>query len=250
MKIVPLLARSWGRVDDTTWEFKLRRDAIFHNGEPMQAEDVINTFAYYKENQNASHYYTVKDLRLSKVDAHIIRIHTQNIDPILLNKLTQIPILSAKDITKAKAGDEGRFYGTGPYKVSNMHKDTSRITLIKNQNYWGDDPDFETAYFVYEPNKYDRKDRFLRGDIDLLASVPQDIINLPKQLKDDFRLVSKSGLETKFFVLNAQEKEGNPFQKIEMRKAFAKTLDRKKLVSMIDSGYAHLIDQPIPTSLL
>src|SRR4051812_9638105 len=39
-KIVPELAESWKTLDDTTWQFKLRRGVTFHNGEPFNAEAV------------------------------------------------------------------------------------------------------------------------------------------------------------------------------------------------------------------
>src|SRR5690606_13355708 len=41
---VPGLAVEWGPVDDTTWEFKLRQDAKFHDGTPVTADDVVFTF--------------------------------------------------------------------------------------------------------------------------------------------------------------------------------------------------------------
>ncbi|HSE03771.1 MAG TPA: ABC transporter substrate-binding protein, partial [Methylomirabilota bacterium] len=40
LKIVPMLAESYRNVGPTVWEFKLRRGARFHNGEPVDAEAV------------------------------------------------------------------------------------------------------------------------------------------------------------------------------------------------------------------
>src|ERR1051325_7789301 len=39
-KIVPELALSWRSVNPTTWQFKLRPNVKFHNGEPFNAEAV------------------------------------------------------------------------------------------------------------------------------------------------------------------------------------------------------------------
>ena len=36
-KPTPMLATEWKIVNDTTWEFTLRRDVKFHNGEPFTA---------------------------------------------------------------------------------------------------------------------------------------------------------------------------------------------------------------------
>src|SRR5204862_3308174 len=39
-RIVPELAESWKLLNDTTWQLKLRRGVVFHNGEPFNAEAV------------------------------------------------------------------------------------------------------------------------------------------------------------------------------------------------------------------
>src|SRR5690606_9092456 len=36
----PSLATSWEQIDDTTWEFTLRDDVVFHDGQPLTAADV------------------------------------------------------------------------------------------------------------------------------------------------------------------------------------------------------------------
>lgn len=40
LALEPRLAESWRLVNDTTWEFKLRPDVTFHNGEPFNAAAV------------------------------------------------------------------------------------------------------------------------------------------------------------------------------------------------------------------
>src|SRR3982751_3765744 len=40
LQLEPGLAESWKALDDTTWEFKLRRNVKFHDGSDFTAEDV------------------------------------------------------------------------------------------------------------------------------------------------------------------------------------------------------------------
>src|SRR6059036_889494 len=46
LKPKPMLAESWKIVNDTTWEFALRQNVKFHNGEPFTAASVKATIDY------------------------------------------------------------------------------------------------------------------------------------------------------------------------------------------------------------
>src|SRR5215470_7184991 len=64
----PMLATEWKVVNDTTWEFTLRRGVKFHNGEPFNATSVKATMDYIKDPANKSHYLPgwarVKDVQV------------------------------------------------------------------------------------------------------------------------------------------------------------------------------------------
>ncbi|HWM76655.1 MAG TPA: ABC transporter substrate-binding protein, partial [Methylomirabilota bacterium] len=51
-KPIPMLATSWKVVDNTTWEFSLRKGVKFHNGEPFDAQSVKATMDYIKDPAN------------------------------------------------------------------------------------------------------------------------------------------------------------------------------------------------------
>src|SRR5581483_9489042 len=58
LKPKPMLATSWKIVNDTAWEFALRPNVKFHNGEPFTAAAVKATFDYALDPANKSHYAT------------------------------------------------------------------------------------------------------------------------------------------------------------------------------------------------
>jgi peptide/nickel transport system substrate-binding protein len=51
--LVPGLATQWKAVDDTTWEFTLRKCVKFHGGSPFTAADVIFAFDRAKKPTDA-----------------------------------------------------------------------------------------------------------------------------------------------------------------------------------------------------
>src|SRR5438105_8148131 len=94
----PSLATSWKALNETTWEFKLRRGVKFHNGDPLTAEDVKFSFERVtepgKEKKKSPQYgniRAVKEVRI--VDPETIHIITDKPFPLLLERLVYFNIV-------------------------------------------------------------------------------------------------------------------------------------------------------------
>ena len=82
----PDLATSWKPINDTTWEFKLRKGVKFHDGSDFTADDVLFTA---KRAQNVpkspSGFGTyLKGKEFIKIDSHTIHIKTKKPYPLML----------------------------------------------------------------------------------------------------------------------------------------------------------------------
>src|SRR5690349_12666684 len=88
--IIPWLATGYKVVDDRTWEFTLRRDVRFHNGERFTADSVKFTFEYMLDPKNKTHYLPrFKEVqRVEVVNDYTVRIHTAEPFPVLLPSLS------------------------------------------------------------------------------------------------------------------------------------------------------------------
>ena len=91
-RMVPGLAESWQAIDDTTWEFKLRRNAKFHDGTPFTADDVVFTFerASNVEGSPSSFGTYTKGKTVVKVDEHTVHIKTPEPYPLMPNDVSQV----------------------------------------------------------------------------------------------------------------------------------------------------------------
>src|SRR5713101_3622136 len=53
-KIVPGVAESWKQTDTTTWVFKLRKNAVWSNGDPVTADDFVYSWQRFVNPKTAS----------------------------------------------------------------------------------------------------------------------------------------------------------------------------------------------------
>ncbi|MBM4443643.1 MAG: ABC transporter substrate-binding protein, partial [Candidatus Rokubacteria bacterium] len=111
----PMLATSWKIVNDTTWEFALRPNVKFHNGEPFNAASVKATFDYALDPANKSHYAAaaywgpIKEVQV--VNDLTVRFITKApwpnlIDHASLTNALIMPAKALKDLGPAKFAEK------------------------------------------------------------------------------------------------------------------------------------------------
>ena len=106
-QLKPGLATSWKPINDTTWEFKLRKGVKFHDGSPFTADDVVFTFerAQNVPNSPSSFVTYMKGKTVTKIDDHTIHIKTAKPYPLMANDLMTFSIISKKHGEGATTGD-------------------------------------------------------------------------------------------------------------------------------------------------
>jgi len=217
LKVTPSLALSWGNIDPVTWEFKLRKGVMFHDGTLFDATNVIQNFEEAKmEKGNPLSVYINTIQTIESVDPFTIHIQTYAPDPLLLSKLTKLYIHRPDRV------------GTGSYKIREWIAG-EKLSLTAFTDYWGRQPVFKNAEYKVVSNKTQRKIDFENGKTDILVAVPREqALELPQeQLKTSF------SLEVNFLMFKTDE---GVFAEKRIREAIRTLFDPAK-IEAIGNGF-------------
>jgi peptide/nickel transport system substrate-binding protein len=118
MELIPWLAVSWEAVDDTTWEFKLRDEVYFHNGEKFSGDHVRDTIARFKDpelkNVYAGQLAPVTEVEV--VDPLTVHIKTEKPFALLAEVLAAYCEMLPQAITSGEVDAGQQAIGTGAYE--------------------------------------------------------------------------------------------------------------------------------------
>lgn len=180
----PRLATDWEVKDPTTLVFHLRKDVKFHNGDPMTSADVKYSLDRARGPEGSSiHQYSQLVDNVETPDDYTVIIHLKEPNTPFLMILTH-PWASV--LSKRAVEEKGEAYGmnpvgTGPYKLESWKKG-DRITLVRNEDYWGEKPNIEKIVMRSVPESNSRTIALESGDVDIAFEIsPVDI----KRLEDN-----------------------------------------------------------------
>lgn len=252
-KLIPGLAESWKAINDKVWEFKLRKDVRWHDGTPFTADDVIFTFerAPSVPNSPASFASAVKGKTIKKIDDHTIQISTPAPHPLMPNDMSSLLIVSKKHGEGARTEDynSGKAaIGTGPYKFASFVPG-DRIELVRNEDYWGEKPQWEKVTLKPIKSGPARVAALLAGDVDLIEDAPTaDIERLKKDPEIEVsQTVSRRVIyfhldqfreESPFITAKDGSKIKNPLLDKRVRQALSKAINRDAIVERVMEGVA------------
>ncbi len=231
----PSLATSWKALNDTTWEFKLRKGVKFHNGEVMTAEDVKFSFDRVLEPTKKSPQYgnirAIKEVRI--VGPETIHLITDRPFPLLLERMVFFPIVPKKHVEKV--GDQvfgiSQPVGTGPWKFVEWKRD-QHIRLEAFDGHWRGRPAFKHLIIRAVPEVSTQVAELKTGGVDLIRNVSSDLV--PDLKAHPQTYVSTAPiLRTHFFELDMRHP---PFDKKLVRQAANYAVDKETIIQKLMAG--------------
>ena len=255
LAIEPALATAWQQSDALHWRFKLRANVKFHDGTPFTADDVV--FSVLRARDSASDIRTYAQAlgEPKRVDALTVDFVLKQVNPIFLQHLSTVQIMSRSWAEKNgatkpidyKSRQEGyaalHANGTGPYALVLRQPDVKTV-YRRFPGWWGR---FEgnVQEVVYTPIKSDatRISALVSGQLDLvLDPSPQDtarLRNTPgvKLVEGPENRIVFIGLDQgRDQLLYSSVKGRNPFKDPRVRRALYQAIDIETIRSRLMRG--------------
>jgi peptide/nickel transport system substrate-binding protein len=148
MALEPVLATEWQQTGPLQWRFKLRPNVKFHDGGAFTADDVVFSIQRAREATSDIGVYANAVGTPKKVDPLTVEFNLTAVNPIFLQHISLLPIMSRAWAEKHKATkpidfknkEEGyaSFHanGTGPFTLVSRQPDVKTV-YKRNPAWWG-----------------------------------------------------------------------------------------------------------------
>ena len=252
-KLVPDLAENYTIEEDTLYTFKLKKDILWHDGQPVTADDVIFTIRLIQDPKYASPIrLNWQGVEIEKVDDNTVSFKlTSPYSPFLEN--TTVGILPKhiwenvppKSFPLAEANLQP--IGSGPYKFEKFQKDSTgnikSYSLKINDKYYPT-PYIERITFKFFDSEEEALAAFKKGEVTAM-----NFVSGYNTAQVDYARLYKFSLPRYFAVFLNQSKSEVLAQK-EIREALSYATDREQIIDISAAGMGTPSYGPIVSELL
>ena len=243
-KVEPQLATAWKLINPSQLRVTLRTGVKFSDGSALDIEDAIFSINRAMAKTSNFNVFTQGIDKVVKVDANNLDIMLKGPNPVIVNQLTELRIMSKawaeknkstepKDIkTKDESFAHRNAMGTGPFVVDSWQPD-QKLVLKRNPNWWGK-LEGNLTEIVYTPVKQEatRVAAILSGEVDMVLDPNlQDL----GRIRSTPNLKVLDGAENRTIFLGMDQfrdelpgsnvKGKNPLKDVRVRKALYQAID-------------------------
>ena len=253
---LPDLAESWGTSSDgTLYNFSIRPNAVWHDGEPVTTDDVIFTIELIKS-AGSLFPQDIKDLwsqiEVKKLDDKTLQFKLPEpfapfLDYTTFGILPKHLLESVPADQLASAEFNLKPVGTGPYKFDRLITSGGQITgvaLKVNEDYYLPRAYVEQIVFRFYPNSASAFDAYQQGEVLGVSQLTTDILQ-PALMEPAFSVYTSRLPQMGLVFLNLNNPSVTFLQNEKVRHALLLGVNRSHIVSHIMQGQAIIADGPI-----
>ncbi|MGH9225131.1 MAG: ABC transporter substrate-binding protein, partial [Acidimicrobiales bacterium] len=220
----PGLATRWESAAPERWRFTLRPNVTFHNGQPLNAQAVVETLETVAQRQTRPRGLDPGTAKA--VDAGTVEINLTTANARLAEQLANPNMGIQAAGTQAGPGGEPALTptGTGPFKFESYNPG-DRLVVKAYEGYWGGAPQLKSLTFRFGPER-DAGRLLATRQVELVGHVAYEF--LPKVSGRTDQLKFSQPFRAQFLLLNAGGiDEFATLKDDNVRKAISLAIDRK-----------------------
>ncbi|URI08020.1 ABC transporter substrate-binding protein [Aquincola tertiaricarbonis] len=270
LEIVPQLATEWKQDGPMKWVFKLRPNVKFHDGRPFTADDVVFSVERAKQPTSQIAVYANALGTVRKIDDLTVEFTTPQFEPIFLQKLNTVYMMSKgwaeqnnATVTQNFAAKEEHYAarnanGTGPFMLVSRAPGVKTV-YKRNPNYWGRiEGNVQDVVFTPIGSGATRTAALISGELDfMLDPPPTDVERLRRtpgvKIIDgpENRIIFIGMDQGRDELLYSSVKGKNPLKDLRVRKALYHAIDIETIKTKLMNGQAvpsgALVTSPLGT---
>nr|WP_316644638.1 ABC transporter substrate-binding protein [uncultured Roseateles sp.] len=255
--LVPQLATEWRQISPLVWRFKLRPNVKFHDGKPFTADDVVFSVerARQPSSQIASFSNPLGEVR--KIDDLTVEFRMQQFNPIFLQHINRIQIMSRAWCEQNKATKPQDYAhkeeaytafnanGTGPFMLVSRQPDVKTV-LKRFPGYWGAiEGNVQDVVFTPIKSAPTRSAALISGELDFVLDPPPADL---ERLRATPGVKVVEGIENRIVFIGMDQardellyssvKGKNPFKDVRVRRALYQAIDIDSIKTRLMNGQA------------
>ncbi|ELZ63999.1 peptide ABC transporter substrate-binding protein [Haloferax prahovense DSM 18310] len=184
--VVPNLATSMPTIerDNTRYVVEIVDNAMFHNGDPVTAEDVAYSFrAPIEEETPLLGIFSVID-SVEAIDETTVQFDLSNPYAMFQHVLTHQVVPEAVREEDKEAFSTQQPIGSGPFKFVEW-EESNYVTLERWDDYWGDElPNVAGVEFTPITESTTRVTNLRTGDVDVIETIPPRLWDTVESTED------------------------------------------------------------------
>jgi peptide/nickel transport system substrate-binding protein len=252
----PDVAEAWGvSQDGTVYNFTLRDNAQWQDGQPLTSEDIQFTVDLLKNGGS----FVPKDLQALWKDVEVIALSDKMVQFRLPEAFAPFQdyltfgilpkhIFEGKKIAEIAQSDANlKPVGSGPYRVNRILTDNGKITGVSMtlfDKYYAKKPFIEQFEVRYFPDSNAAWQAYKGGQVQGVSTLSKDV--LPEALANPNISVYSSRMPQMYMVMfNLKDQQASFLSDTVVRQALMTGLNRKLMVNRILNGQGIIADGPI-----
>ena len=255
-KIVKDLAKDYKISDDGKTIDVYLKDAYWHDGKPLTADDVLFTIDVIQNQQYQSPLRTSwLGVKVTKLSEKAVRFTLQKKTSDFLERLTLkiIPEHIFENIDPNNLPwvlvSQKYLVGSGPFKFKKIIQDKSgfieKMVFERNKNYYSKKPFFEEINFVFCRDEEDLFSKINKGEIQGFSLTDCNYIKAVDNNKFHAYFMSLPKYFAAIFNLYENKEKENIFLEKDLRKALAFAVNKEEILKKTCCQKGEIVKSPI-----